>query len=116
LQRVVNGGGRIVREMAAGTGRTDLCVEYQERKYPVELKIKRDGGTYAKGVEQTARYMETLGCDEGWLVIFDQAGDTPWEDRLFVRVERVCGGKAVTKPVTKAVTKTVPRTVTVFGC
>ena len=40
LQRIVNGGGHIVREMAAGTGRTDLCVEYGKRKYPIELKIR----------------------------------------------------------------------------
>jgi hypothetical protein len=26
LQRVINGGGRIEREMAAGNGRTDLCI------------------------------------------------------------------------------------------
>jgi hypothetical protein len=99
LQRVVNGGGSIIREMAAGTGRTDLCIVYRERKYPIELKIRRDGGTMQKGVKQTAGYMERLGCDEGWLVIFDQAGGAPWEDRLFVKREDV-GGK----------------TVTVFGC
>ena len=84
LQRVVNGGGRIVREMAAGTGRTDLCVEYHGRKYPIELKIRRDGSTYARGVEQTAAYMEQLGCTEGWLVIFGQEKGTPWEDMLFM--------------------------------
>jgi hypothetical protein len=48
-----------------------------------------------KGVVQTAGYMERLGCDEGWLVIFDQTKGTPWEDRLFVQREDV-GGKTVT--------------------
>ena len=95
LQRVVNGGGRIVREMAAGTGRTDLCAEYHGRKYPIELKIRRDCSTYAKGVEQAAAYMDQLGCTEGWLVIFDQAKATPWEDRLYVKRE-YAGGKTVT--------------------
>ena len=99
LQRVVNGGGRILREMAAGTGRTDLCVEYQGYKYPIELKIKRDNSTLTKGVEQTAVYMEKLGCTEGWLVIFDQFEKASWEDRLFIKEEHR-GGK----------------TVTVFGC
>jgi hypothetical protein len=40
LQRIVNGGGNIIREMAAGKGRTDLCLVY-EGNYPIELKIRR---------------------------------------------------------------------------
>ena len=95
LQRVVNGGGRIIREMAAGTGRTDLCVVYKERKYPIELKIKRDGSTYAKGVAQTAGYMDVLGCDNGWLVLFDQTEEVLWDDKLYVKIEDA-GGKTVT--------------------
>ena len=95
LQRIVNGGGRIEREMAAGTGRTDLCVLYNGRKYPIELKIRRDGSTYARGVEQTAGYMDRLGCEEGWMVMFDQTKETPWEEKLFIRQEQA-GGKMIT--------------------
>jgi hypothetical protein len=95
LQRVVNGGGRIIREMAAGTGRSDLCIVYHDRKYPIELKIRRDGSSMQKGVEQTAGYMERLGCAEGWLVLFDQTEGVRWEDRLFVKKENT-GGKIVT--------------------
>jgi hypothetical protein len=39
LQRVINGGGQILREMATGTGRVDLCIIYENQKYPIELKI-----------------------------------------------------------------------------
>ena len=99
LQRIINGGGRIIQEMAAGTGRTDLCVVYGEQKYPIELKIRHDSSSYAKGVTQTAQYMETLGCTEGWLVIFNQTKGASWEDRLFVKRENMKG-----------------KTVTVFGC
>lgn len=95
LQRIVNGGGQIMREMAAGTGRTDICVEYNGRRYPIELKIRRDDSTYAKGVAQTAVYMDRLGCSEGWLVLFDQAADKPWEEKLYVINERA-GDKTVT--------------------
>ena len=95
LQRVVNGGGRIVREMAAGTGRVDLCVEYQEQMHQIELKLKRDSKTYIRGVEQTTAYMDRLGCAEGRLVLFDQAKGTPWEKRLFIKAE-LAGGKKVT--------------------
>jgi hypothetical protein len=72
LQRVVNGGGRIIREMAASSGRLDLCVEYKDRRYPVELKIRRGPKTCEKGVEQLSKYMDTLNCAEGWLLVFDR--------------------------------------------
>ena len=54
-----------------------------------------DSGTYAMGVEQTAAYMERLGCAEGWLVLFDQSGSASWDDRLYEKREAM-GGKTVT--------------------
>jgi len=39
LQRVLNGGGHIDREYAAVRGRMDLLVEYNERKYVIEIKL-----------------------------------------------------------------------------
>ena len=87
LQRVVNGGGSISREMAAAAGRVDICVTYGERRYPIELKIRRDATTYGKGVEQIFGYMDKLGCADGWLIIFDQSGTTPWDEKLFIKKE-----------------------------
>jgi hypothetical protein len=89
LQRVVNGGGQIVREMAAERRRLDLCVIYQGNKYPIELKIYRAEKTYTEGIEQTARYMQSLGCSEGWLVVFDRRPGIAWEQRLFARKEKI---------------------------
>jgi hypothetical protein len=41
LQRVLNGGADFVqREYALGRARVDICVSYQGRRYPLELKIK----------------------------------------------------------------------------
>jgi len=99
LQRVVNGGGMVIREVGSGTGRTDLCIFYKDHKYPIELRIRRDTTTYARGVEQTARYMDKFGCTDGWLVIFDQRKNPSWDERLFVNTETVDN-----------------KTVTVFGC
>jgi hypothetical protein len=99
LQRVVNGGGSIVREMAAATGRVDLCVEYREHRYPIELKIRRDDNTYAGGLKQIAGYMDKLGSKVGWLVLFDRREGLSWEDKLYAKKEDI-GSK----------------TVTVFGC
>jgi hypothetical protein len=94
LQRVVNAGGRLTREMAAGNGRLDLCVEYAGGRYPVEIKVRRDTQTYAEGAAQLADYMDRLGCAEGWLVVFDQRKAVSWRKKLFWRAQTV-GGKTI---------------------
>jgi len=83
LQRVINSGGKIDRELATGKGRIDLCLHYENIRYPVEIKIRRDSKTLEDGKRQLAQYMDTLGCDEGWLVIFDRRKKTSWKNKLF---------------------------------
>jgi Holliday junction resolvase len=95
LQRILNGGGDIIREMAAGTKRTDLCVVYEGMKYPIELKIRRSDKTLPEGIEQTMQYMDTFGCKEGWLVIFDQRPEISWDDKIYLKKETI-EGKTVT--------------------
>jgi hypothetical protein len=94
LQRVVNGGGQLIREMAAGTGRLDICLVYEGQKYPVELKLWRGEKSLEKGVEQTLRYMDVYGATEGWLAIFDR-GQTSWEEKIYME-KQVVDGKTVT--------------------
>ncbi len=81
LQRVVNGGGRIIREYALGSGRLDLLVEFRGGRYPIELKVKGNF-TVAAAREQLLGYLDRLGCNEGWLVTFDRSPDIPWEEKL----------------------------------
>ena len=95
LQRVLNGGGQIWREFAAGSGRTDLCLVHDQKKYPIELKIRRGAETLPDGLEQILKYMDTLGCAEGWLVIFDQRAKVKWDDRLYMK-KKTAAGKTVT--------------------
>jgi hypothetical protein len=98
LQRVINGGGDIRREIAAGTGRLDLCIEYDKnnkRKYPIELKIRYGEKTVAEGLEQLARYMDTLRCKEGWLAVFDRRKTVKWDNKLFMKKETI-DGKTIT--------------------
>ncbi|MBS3872457.1 MAG: AAA-like domain-containing protein [Firmicutes bacterium] len=83
LQRVINGGGDILREYASGRRRFDLCVLYAGKKYPLELKLKHSAKTEPEGLEQLGAYMDTMGEREGWLVIFDRSIDTPWENKLY---------------------------------
>jgi molybdopterin-guanine dinucleotide biosynthesis protein len=89
LQRIINGGGQIIREMAAERRRLDLCVVFREQRYPIELKLWRGEKTYLEGLEQTVRYMDSLGCTEGWLVVFDRRDEVDWDTKLFTRKETV---------------------------
>ena len=91
LQRVVNSGGRIDREYALGTGRTDLLIAWsagaRARKHVVECKVRhgRRGRerTVAEGVEQTAACMDRCGAESGHLVVFDRSEERPWEEKVF---------------------------------
>jgi len=90
LQRVLNGGGRIDREYAAGRGRMDLFVEYGAGKYIIEIKLVHEkqslNAVKAKGLEQTAKYRNTKAPDaHAYLVIFDRRIKTreqSWDERL----------------------------------
>jgi hypothetical protein len=95
LQRVVNGGGQVIRDMASGTGRLDLCLLYENQKYPIELKIRYGDKYLEEGLEQTARYMDLHCCNEGWMVAFDRRTTVKWEDKLYFKKETV-DGKTVT--------------------
>ena len=99
LQRVVNGGGRITREYAAGRGAVDLLVEYAGEKHVFELKrVPPRHVAYERvreqGLAQLARYLDTVGIREGWLLIFDQRPGRTWEERLRVE-DLVVDGKQV---------------------
>jgi hypothetical protein len=95
LQRIINGGGQLIREIAAGTKRLDLCVVYESRKYPIELKILRGQKTEPEGLEQTANYMNSLGCSEGWLLMFYRDMEKSWDEKIFMRAVKHAG-KSIT--------------------
>ena len=84
LQRIVNGGGRIEREMAVGNGRTDLAVFWKEQVIVLELKINRDNYTLPDGLQQISRYMDKLGQTRGHLILFELLPSTvlPWDERI----------------------------------
>ena len=92
LQRVVNGGGRITREMAIGRRRLDIGIEYGKGRYAVELKMKRQFGP--DSLAQLAGYLADLGLDEGWLAVFDDDPAKPWDEKIFLRDE-TCEGKTI---------------------
>jgi len=83
LQRVVNTGGAIEREFAVGSGRSDLCVEYQGEMHALELELYYDNYTESEGLEQLNRYLDQLDLKRGYLVIFDRRKTKSWEERLY---------------------------------
>jgi hypothetical protein len=89
LQRVINGGGQIIREFAAGRNRLDLCVEYEGKKYPIELKLRRSDKTEEETYSQITGYMDALGAKEGWLVIFDRRTKTKWDAKIYLKTETI---------------------------
>ena len=95
LQRVINGGGKIHREFAVGSGRADLCVEYKGYEYPIELKIFRSDSSISEGLEQLSKYAERCKCEEGWLVMFDRDAKKSWDEKIYMR-EEIAGGKKIT--------------------
>lgn len=84
LQRIVNGGGRIEREMAVGNGRTDLAVFWKGQVIPIEIKMHHDMRSQPQGLQQLARYMDKLGQKRGYLVLFEKkhSEELPWEQRI----------------------------------
>jgi hypothetical protein len=95
LQRVINGGGEVHREMAAGTGRLDLCIEYANVKYPIELKIRYSEKYIDKGFDKLIDYMDKFGSQEGWLAIFDRRPNIKWEDKIKIE-KKIIDGKTIT--------------------
>jgi hypothetical protein len=85
LQRIVNGGGKVLREYGLGRGALDLLVEWRGQRHAIELKLRRDTTTEERGLDQMARYLDRLALDEGWLVMFDLRKGPAWEERLYMR-------------------------------
>ena len=84
LQRVINAGGDIVREMAVSNGRIDLLVRYKQQEFALELKVLRDKHTIEDGLKQLDRYLDRLNLHHGYLIVF---APTPkdWEEKIHFR-------------------------------
>jgi hypothetical protein len=90
MQRLLNGGGRIDREVAAGSGKMDLYVEYQDYKCIMEIKVLRDKKGYerilAEGLRQIKRYQDRKAPGSPlYLLIFDRRSKrkkATWNDRI----------------------------------
>ena len=86
LQRVINGGGEIIREMALGKRAMDLGVLFRGAKYAIECKkVSFYEKSHEKAYDQICGYMDRLGVNEGWLVVFDPDLSKPWEGKIYTK-------------------------------
>ena len=91
LQRIVNGGGRIEREYALGSGRTDLLIVWpqggRDRRRVVECKLRHGDleRTIVEGLAQTRAYLDRCGAEAGHLIVFDRSTERSWEEKIFRR-------------------------------
>ena len=108
LQKVINGGGRIVREYPLGRRRTDLLIQWPQggrwgpgkvSQHVIECKALRSGRgldtAIAEGLKQTVWYMDRCGAESGHLLVFDQRPGKSWEERVFRR-EEIIGDTPIT--------------------
>jgi SpoVK/Ycf46/Vps4 family AAA+-type ATPase len=91
LRRIVNGNGQVISEMALGTKRADLCIVYKDQKYPIELKILQSMRNLEHSQKQLLAYMDRVGSNVGWLVIFDRDTAKSWNEKIYSRKETVNG-------------------------
>ena len=66
----------------------------------LELKLihKKDGleTKLAKGLAQTAGYMDRFGTPEGHLILFDRREGKSWDERIWTKQETAPDGKQIT--------------------
>jgi hypothetical protein len=94
LRRLTNGGGQVISEAVAGSGRVDINIKYGQKNYPIEIKIKGNK-TEEESLEQISRYMNNLLTKESWLVIFDRDPKKSWEEKIYWQTLTLSNGDIV---------------------
>ncbi|MEU4227227.1 ATP-binding protein [Nonomuraea sp. NPDC026600] len=108
LHRLVNGGGQLDREYAAGTKRLDVLVRWPytgpegerlTQREAMELKVWRasENDPMPDGLAQLDRYLDRLTLTTGALVIFDRRPEAPpWKERGAFEQATTPSGRQVT--------------------
>lgn len=85
IQRIVDVDGVIEREMAMGSGRCDLLIEFGSDRFVLELMLQQGYYYSEEGLKQTILFLERMGMDHGYLVLFETNPEVPWEKRIYRR-------------------------------
>jgi AAA-like domain len=80
MKPILNGAGYDFKEpQISEEKRLDVVITYNQHLYVAELKIWRGPEAHAKGVGQLVDYLDRLGLDTGFLLIFDTNKKKKWE-------------------------------------
>ncbi|MBL7486613.1 ATP-binding protein [Frankia sp. AgB1.9] len=108
LQRVINGGGTVLREYGVGRGRLDLLVRWPhptlgnpqaEQRQAIEIKARAAGDPdpIAQGLLQLDGYLDRLDLDTGTLALFDRRPTAPAiHDRTSISPTTSPAGRTIT--------------------
>jgi hypothetical protein len=85
LKPVLNGHGYALKEpQISEEKRLDVFVAYHERRYVVELKRWYGEKAHENGLDQLAGYLDSVGLEEGYLLIFDHRKNKEWRGKDYV--------------------------------
>lgn len=85
LSPILNGHGHAFKEpQSSEERRLDVVISYHQHRYVIELKVWRGPAAHERGLSQLAAYLNTLGLEEGYLLIFDQGATKQWTEQEIV--------------------------------
>lgn len=72
IKPIINGSGYDFKEIQISEERRlDVVITFNNARYVVELKIWRGEKAHQKGLSQLSGYLDALGLDKGYLLIYD---------------------------------------------
>ncbi len=80
MRPILNGVGYDFKEpQISEEKRLDVVITYHQHLYVAELKVWHGEEAHQKGLAQLADYLDTLGLDTGYLLIFDHNKKKTWK-------------------------------------
>lgn len=80
LSPILNSHGYALKEpQTSEEKRLDVLVTYYQHRYVIELKLWYGQTAHEAGLNQLADYLDRLGLDEGFLLIFDPRAKKEWK-------------------------------------
>ena len=91
IKPIINGVGFDFKEpQVSEEKRLDVVITYHQHLYVAELKIWHGDAAHEKGLTQLADYLDRLGLEAGYLLIFDHNKKKTWKkDWVVVAGKRI---------------------------
>jgi hypothetical protein len=80
LQRIAENGGTFEYEMAIGSGHISILLEFASERFPLLLKLQRDRYSDQDALKQILHFLNQVGMDHGYLILFETNSQVPWEE------------------------------------